>query len=463
MKHAKLSDKLALLCAALFVVIFFLLSAGVLFSTYEALYGDKQEYLYQTMSIIQSHILEEYDEGIFLTSSGLLEEESFDLNLNIFIYSPQGSIVNKLRNFHMVVEEIPSGKGIVHMVSTKDDGILISLKSDLYDGETPLGSVLLVSRPVNELSFLKLLGILLLGANVVGAVAAGFVGSFVSRRMLAPIDGMIREAAEIDSRNLKRRLAEPVADDELKRLASTINTMLGRVDNAFEQQSRFAADASHELRTPLSVIRGYIDLLQRWGKSDQKILQEGLDAISRQTEYMQKLVENLLFLARGDIGQWDVSKQSFSVKDLMEELLGEQSAMDPAHRYMLSAEDDIVLQGDRNMIKQMLLALLDNSRKYTQEGGEIMLISELAGEKVRLTVKDTGIGMKEEQLTHIFERFYRADKSRSRKDGSAGLGLSIVAAIAQLHAAEISAESSPDQGTSISIVFPNLKRPYVSR
>ena len=463
MRHAKLSDKLALLCAALFVVIFFLLSAGVLLSTYEALYSDKQEYLYQTMSIIQSHILEEYDEGISLAAADLLDEESFDLNLNIFIYSPQGSIVNKLRNFHMVIEEIPSAKGIVHMVPTKDDGILISLKSDLYDGETPLGSVLLVSRPVNELSFLKLLGTLLFAANLVGAVAAWFVGSFVSRRMLAPIDGMIREAAEIDSRNLKRRLAEPEADDELKRLASTINTMLGRVDNAFEQQSRFAADASHELRTPLSVIRGYIDLLQRWGKSDQKVLQEGLDAISRQTEYMQKLVENLLFLARGDIGQWDVVKQSFSVNDLMEELLGEQSALDGAHRYVLCAEDNIVLQGDRNMIKQMLLALLDNSRKYTPEGGEIKLISEQAGEQVRLEVKDTGIGMKEEQLSHIFERFYRADKSRSRRDGSAGLGLSIVAAIAHLHAAQITAASSPDQGTSIAIVFQNLKRPYVSR
>jgi signal transduction histidine kinase len=178
---------------------------------------------------------------------------------------------------------------------------------------------------------------------------------------------------------------------------------------------------------------------------------------------MQKLVENLLFLARGDIGQWDVAKHSFSVKDLMEELLGEQSAMDPAHRYVLSAVDDIALHGDRNMIKQMLLALIDNSRKYTPDGGEIKIISEQAGGKVRLTVKDTGIGMSEEQLSHIFERFYRADKSRSRRDGSAGLGLSIAAAIAQLHAAEILAQSSPDQGTSIAILFPNLKRPYVSR
>jgi two-component system sensor histidine kinase ArlS len=455
MKRQKLSDKLSLLYAALFGIVFFLLSAGVLFCTYEALSGDKREYLQHMMPLVESHILEEIAEGDAITDGDLLMEQAYDLNLNMIVYSPEGIIVNKLYNFPMQESELPRELDKVHTVFTEQYGILLSYRSSLYDGDTHLGSILLVSNPVNEVGYIKLLGILLLAANGVGIVAAAFVGRYVSRKMLAPIDSMIHEAGKIDSRHLKKRLPVPEPDDELRRLAVTINRMLARVEDAFNQQSRFTADASHELRTPLAVIRGYTDILQRWGKDDKNVLQEGIAAISKQTEYMHKLVENLLFLARGEREKLDVNKAPFQVEQLMKELTVEQSALDNRHQYLVEAEPGLAIFGDRTMIKQLLLAVIDNSKKFTPQGGSITLAAKKTEGGTELSVADTGIGMEPEQLEHIFERFYRADKARSRKDGSAGLGLSIASAIADVHGAEIGATSSPNEGTRIMVLFPN--------
>ncbi len=455
MKRQKLSNKLSLLYAALFGVVFFLLSVGVLSCTYQALFGDKREYLHHMMPLVESHILEELSEGDTITARGLLMEQAYDLNLNMIVYSPEGSIVNKLYNFPMQESELPRELDTIYTVFTEQDGILLSYRSGLYDGDTHLGSVLLVSNLVNEVSYMKLLGILLLAANIMGIVAAAFVGRYVSRKMLAPIDSMINEAGKIDSRHLKKRLQVPEPDDELKRLAITINRMLTRVEDAFNQQSRFTADASHELRTPLAVISGYTDLLQRWGKDDKNVLQEGIAAISKQTEYMHKLVENLLFLARGEREKLDVNKAPFQVEPLMRELIAEQSALDNGHHYSVEAEPDNTVFGDRTMIKQLLLAVIDNSKKFTPQGGSITLRARQTKDGIELSVADTGIGMEPEQLEHIFERFYRVDKARSRKDGSAGLGLSIASAIADLHGAEISATSSPNEGTRITVLIPH--------
>lgn len=455
MKRQKLSNKLSLLYAALFGIIFFLLSIGVLFCTYQTLFGDKREYLHHTMPIVESHILEELAEEDTITDPDLLMEQAYDLNLNMIVYSSEGVIVNKLYNFPIEESELPHELDKIYTVFTKKHGILLSYRSSLYDGDTHLGSILLVSNPVNEISYIKLLSILLLGANGIGIVAAAFVGRYVSRKMLAPIDGMITEAGKIDSCHLKKRLPEPEPDDELRRLAMTINRMLARVEDAFNQQSRFTADASHELRTPLAVIRGYTDLLQRWGKDDKNVLQEGIAAISKQTEYMHKLVENLLFLARGEREKLDTNKSAFQIEKLIKELLVEQSALDDRHHYFVEAEPDITVFGDRTMLKQLLLAVIDNSKKFTPQGGSITLAARQTKGGTELSVADTGIGMEPEQLEHIFERFYRADKARSRKDGSAGLGLSIASAIADVHGAEISAKSSPNEGTRITVLFPN--------
>jgi signal transduction histidine kinase len=273
--------------------------------------------------------------------------------------------------------------------------------------------------------------------------------------MLEPIGSMIAAANQIDRTTLDDRLAVPEPDDELQHLAMTLNGMLDRVSAAYHQQGRFVADVSHELRTPLAVMQGNVDLLSRWGAEDQAVRTDSIQALAKQTTYMSALVENLLFLARSDNAQFRIDKTTFSVNELFAELLEEQSLIDPAHDYASAvAPENAVMTADRAMIGQLLRALIDNSVKYTPEGGTISLGFTQEAQAYSLTVHDSGVGMEEEDCAHIFERFYRVDEARARVSGGMGLGLSIVLAIAQSHGGTARAKSAPGCGTTITVTIP---------
>ena len=185
-------------------------------------------------------------------------------------------------------------------------------------------------------------------------------------------------------------------------------------------------------------------------------MHDSIHALQKQTAYMNQLVENLLFLARFDNMQAQLILSTFSIGELFGELIEEQALIDPDHNYevsLVSTNDN--LTADRTMIKQLLRALIDNSVKYTQNGGNIRLTFELDGENAVLSVSDNGIGMDTEHCEHIFERFYRVDPARTRATGGMGLGLSIVSVIAQAHCGYVTAESKPGFGTTVTVIFPN--------
>ena len=202
-------------------------------------------------------------------------------------------------------------------------------------------------------------------------------------------------------------------------------------------------------------MQGNVDLLSRWGTEDPTILHDSIRALQKQTVYMNQLVENLLFLARFDNMQSQLSLSTFSVGELFGELLEEQALIDPDHSYEVSIDlSDDALTADRTMIKQLLRALIDNSVKYTQNGGIIQLSFGSNDANAVLSVSDDGIGMDAEHCEHIFERFYRVDPARARATGGMGLGLSIVSVIVQAHNASVFAESSPGTGTTVSVHLP---------
>lgn len=450
----KLSNKLSIVYAGLFSVMFLALSIGVLLWTYFALLEDKREYLRNTMPIISGYILEEIAEGEAITNEAVLQEQAFDLNLNILLFTPDGAILNAVRNFYMDESKLPRGMERINTTFAENGTWLLTYQSELRGDNIHYGSLMLVNNLANERNYIRLLSLLLLGANLVGVIAAALVGRFVSRRMFAPIERMIKQAAQIDSQNLTVRLSVPGPDDELKSLANTINHMLARVEDAFVQQSRFTADASHELRTPLAAIQGNIELLRRWGARDEAVLKESMDTLSRQVTYMNNLVDRMLFLAHGESEAFWLQKETFFVKPLLEEIVAEQMQMDEAHDYAVQADAETSMHADRTMIRQMLLALLHNSQKFTPEGGRIELAASAAEKQLILSVADTGIGMDETHLKHIFDRFYRVDRPRSRADGGAGLGLSIVESIAKAHGGYAEAVSEKGKGTRITVHFP---------
>ena len=451
--RSKLTNRLTKVYAALFSAIFFLLSVGVFLLAYRFLLQKQWDHLVNTMQLISDNMVEEIREGEALDSPELLSELNVDPNLSIFIYDNDGTLINRVLNFplpdHMRHQSRRSPEPFLYQ-----NALMLRVSQPVTEHETNYGRLNLVYNMASETAFLKLLGFLLLGANVAGALIALLVSQRASRRMLAPIGQMISAANQIGSATLDARLDVPEADDELKSLALTINGMLDRVSAAYRQQGRFVADVSHELRTPLAIVQGNVDLLSRWGSEDKTVLQDSIRALEKQTAYMNDLVENLLFLARSDHAQSRLNIAPFSIRMLLEELTEEQALIDPAHRYQIQVDDSETLIADRQMIKQLLRALIDNSVKYTPSGGEISLCYLRHDGQAVLQVRDNGVGMSQEDCAHVFERFYRVDRARARATGGMGLGLSIVLAIAEAHGGSARAYSRPREGTTITVTIP---------
>ncbi|MBE6042329.1 MAG: sensor histidine kinase [Clostridiales bacterium] len=243
-------------------------------------------------------------------------------------------------------------------------------------------------------------------------------------------------------------------DAELAGLETAVNKLMSRMRESYRQQARFVSDASHELRTPIAVIRGYADLLDRWGKTDEKILEESIAAIKDESESMQHLVEQLLFLARGDSGRTPLNVSDFDLSNMMKEVWEESVMIDKTHEYRFEDGGPIPARGDVALIKQAARILIENASKYTPKGGEIVLKSLEKDGHPAFTVQDSGIGISQSDIPHIFERFYRADDSRSKQTGGSGLGLAIARWIIDRHGGRFEVISRKDIGTRITVILP---------
>ena len=242
-----------------------------------------------------------------------------------------------------------------------------------------------------------------------------------------------------------------IEDSEFQGLEEAINKLLDRMRDSYRQQARFVSDASHELRTPISVIQGYANMLDRWGKDDESVLEESIAAIKSESESMKNLVEQLLFLARGINGKTQLTLTKFSINKLIKEVAEESKMIDDKHIYnYVYFEEDINVYGDIGLIKQTARILVENAAKYTEEGEEITLkVGKSSKGEAYFSIQDNGIGMDEDDIPHIFERFFRADTARVRKDGGTGLGLSIAKWIIDNHNGYFSVLSRKERGTRI--------------
>ncbi len=248
-------------------------------------------------------------------------------------------------------------------------------------------------------------------------------------------------------------------DRDLLGLEEAINSLMARMHEAYQEQARFVSDASHELRTPIAVIQGYAGMLTRWGKDDEKILEESIQAIKSESENMQKLVEQLLFLARGDVGRQQLTFAQVDLSELMRDVYEEYEMIDKQHAWRLQAEDKVAAVGDAAMLKQAARILVDNAAKYSSPGDPITLRSyTMDNGTACFAVQDNGTGIAQSDIPRIFERFYRSDPARARNTGGTGLGLSIAKWIVDRHNGYFDVMSREGVGTRIVVCLPVTDR-----
>lgn len=276
----------------------------------------------------------------------------------------------------------------------------------------------------------------------------------LDKKVLAPIRDITDMAATLSASNLSNRINLEGTKNELKDLAGVINTMLDRIERSYNSQKQFVSDASHELRTPIAVIQGYINMLQRWGKDDQEILDEGISAIAQETASMKELVESLLFLARHDKKTLMMEMETFDPCDLIAELHKEAAMVTPEDHFICVPMEHCTIEADRNMIKQVMRILCDNAVKYTPKGGTVTMGVESYPGGCTLILSDNGPGISREELPKIFDRFYRSDSARKSEGGGHGLGLSIARIIIVAHGGKIRVRSKVGEGTTFCVVLP---------
>ncbi len=310
---------------------------------------------------------------------------------------------------------------------------------------------------VNQASSgLLILMIVSMALALVGSIA---LGMGLSNRALSPINTITEAAAKIASSNdLKTRLEWNGPMDELGRLTSVFNQMMGRLEHLFSVQQRFVADVSHELRTPLTAIRGHLDLIKRYGMDPMS-----MDAIESEVDRMSRMVNDLLLLAKADYGGLKLEVKPIDLDTVISEVYREARvlAKDSDLKVMIKDFEPVRVSGDSDRLKQLFLNLISNAIKFTPAGGQITINLRKTSTHAVVEVQDTGIGIAPDDLERIFDRFYQADSSRvrdARKGEGAGLGLSIAKWLAEAHGGNISAESELGAGTTFKVSIPHLER-----
>jgi two-component system OmpR family sensor kinase len=319
--------------------------------------------------------------------------------------------------------------------------------------EPALGAVLVTATSLRDVdsTLSRLLWIELL-VTAVALAAIVLLGLWLVRLGLRPLAAMGRTADAIAAGDLSRRVERAEPRTEVGRLGLALNAMLGRIEASDRRLRRFVADASHELRTPLAAVRAYAELFERGASSRPDDLERAMRGIGRESERMSELVEDLLLLARLDEKR-PLEREPVDLEQLVREAVETARALEPDRPIELAA-DPVHVTGDRARLRQVVDNLLSNVRAHTPPGTPARVRTGTAGGRAFVEVSDKGAGMSAEDADRVFERFYRADTSRSRQSGGVGLGLSIVAAITEAHGGAATVRSVPGHGTTFRIELP---------
>jgi len=452
---------LALVLIAFSVMVYTLLS--------RVLYQRVDDGLQSAISVATKSLTNDIEEGqTVLGAAQSTVTELFNGQQAMAVFDGAGKLLSKNVSDDDFYTELPSEALIpddkIHLyaASEPDDDDLHRLavqRVSIQPSSTQY--IILVSQPLEAVEEeLESLREIIYYAMPIALLMAGLGGWFLARQSLAPVVAMSEQARLIGASSLDQKL--PVANprDELGQLAVTFNELLARLDEAFAQQRQFMADASHELRTPISVIRTTAGVILDKPHRNESEYREAVTMMDEQSRRLTRIVEDMFALARADSGRYPLRKSKFYLDELLEETARAASVL--ASRKNTSIEvtnpSEALFYGDEDLMRQMMLNLLDNAIKYTPAGGSIRLSLTRKEEKYFIEVSDTGTGIPAEAQLRIFERFYRTDKARSRSEGAggsgAGLGLAIARWIAESHEGNLELIRSDKSGSAFIASFP---------
>lgn len=459
LKNMRISTKLSLVYAAIIAVLLLTTSSCTIVGVYYALYHQAETEVRISTNVVRKQMSDpkrqgkDISDGIDLVPGVILK-----------ITDGQGNLVH---------DSDPRSKSLSEMTSHDSDDPPFWASNDfkiirmgrflIYYRECPLEfegkeyTMHFFKAITAETELLALIQKMLLAEVVVGLLLALMIGYFVSQRFLHPIRVLNETAKSIEVNALSTRIEVSPSRDELAELTVTLNHMLDRIQEGFILQQRFVSDAAHELRTPVTVIKGYADMLIRWGAEDKDTLQEGLQAIKSESADMEELIEKLLFLARADQKRQIINKAPLHMDELVDDIYKKMKLTATKHTVELLRNDAGVIMADKVTMKQMLRIFLENSVKYTPEGGHLTIESRRLPGFLKIELADDGIGIAKEDQEKIFGRFYRVDSSRTKAVGQpsgTGLGLSIARWIADSHDIGISVESELGCGTKFILMIP---------
>ena len=450
--------RLTLWYVLLLAVILAAFSGGVYLALRQFLYSNFDESLERSVTAFLGII--QYEEDRPTLALRFPSDDTIDIDRELFVrvFDISGdptfdnsSEVGGVPVDARALDDALAGKPTVRSLTADGDPIRVKTLPIMRDGR--ISGVMEVGLAADDASDTLTRYLLIVGlAYPITLVLATFGGVFFARRALSPVDNVTRLARRISAEDLGQRLDLQLPDDEVGRLARTFDEMIARLDEAFRRQREFTADASHELRTPLTIIKGQIDVsLQK--EREPEVYRQVLSTVNEEVDRLIRLAGSLLTLTRADAGQIPLTLEPVSVSDLVVGTLEQVRPLASQREIELQllADTDVTIRADEDLLLQLLLNLLDNAIKYTPAGGQVTAGWSLDGDQVALWVRDTGPGIPEEHLPHLFDRFYRVDKSRSRAEGGVGLGLAISRWIAEAHAGSLSVESEQGAGSTFTV------------
>lgn len=456
----EISTKITFGYAACFIALLILINAAMWFGVTNALYRPAENTIIYSINQIEN-VLAELEENYEDFKPGTFRG-ALVTGVVLRVVDEDGVVFIDTDKKYPSIERFEENILDAPPIFSRDDFKIAQIRNALiycaeveYVHEGEVFTLYFFRTITSELKLFEELEQILIALDILGVIIAMFVGRYLSKRILSPIQTMNELAREIAFEKMGGRIPVENANDELGELAKTLNKMLDRLQGGINKQQKFVSDASHELRTPAAVIKGYIEFIEHYGTEDKELLEENLKMIGSEAQNMQALLENLLFISRTDQNRQKLNKKALDLDDIIGDVMQKMKVAIKTHKVELTSNEPAKIFGDETTIRQMIRIFLDNAVKYTPAGGSIKVGSKVDGNKILVSISDSGIGIAPENLDKIFDRFFRVGSEQlvSEANGS-GLGLSIAKWIADAHKIKISVASELGKGTTFTLAIP---------